>query len=125
RTCKMATGDFAERRMHNGSMEDGPRDALLERARDLLESSRGQDCTTTDAADRTVRLATLLASLCEMNASEREVEQAEVLSRLMLDKRGQIFTTLLTDRAYRSNSKKRAVEQARYLLELLGAPEYV
>lgn len=121
----MATGDFAERRMHNGSMEDGPRDALLERARDLLESSRGQDCTTTDAADRTVRLATLLASLCEMNASEREVEQAEVLSRLMLDKRGQIFTTLLTDRAYRSNSKKRAVEQARYLLELLGAPEYV
>ncbi len=94
-------------------------------ARSLIKSVIGRPFGMAELADLSVELAKVMLSLCERNTTAREREQAEVLGRMMGDRRGQVFTTLLTDRAYRSRSLKRAVEQARYLLEKIGPPEYL
>jgi RHH-type proline utilization regulon transcriptional repressor/proline dehydrogenase/delta 1-pyrroline-5-carboxylate dehydrogenase len=106
--------------MTGGSIEE-----LESDVRAALDGVRGAELAPRELADRAVSLAHLLQRLSELDTTSREREQAEVLWRMMRDQRGQIFTTLLADRAYRSPSKKRTVEQARYLLHRLGPPEYL
>lgn len=101
------------------------RSVLVEKAQTVLSAIRGKELSLDEMCARSLELAPVLQQLCELESGAREREQAQVLARMMRDKRGQVFTTLLTDRAYRSASKKRTVEQARYLLEKVGAPNYV
>ena len=95
------------------------------RAERLLADVAGQALTPVELGERSVELAQSLLGLAERFKTPRDAEQARVLAGMMRDPRGQVFTTLLADRAYRSSSRKRTVEQARYLLERLGAPEYL
>jgi RHH-type proline utilization regulon transcriptional repressor/proline dehydrogenase/delta 1-pyrroline-5-carboxylate dehydrogenase len=48
-----------------------------------------------------------------------------MLARLAEDPRGQVFTTALTDRIFRSRDAKSALEQLVYLSERFGVPEYL
>jgi RHH-type transcriptional regulator, proline utilization regulon repressor / proline dehydrogenase / delta 1-pyrroline-5-carboxylate dehydrogenase len=91
----------------------------------LLTEVRDRVLQTTEVCEYALRLAPLMLELCERHTRPKDREQVTMLSRLMNDKRGQVFTTLLTDRAYRSRSQKRTVEQARYLLRKTGGPSYV
>lgn len=95
------------------------------RVESLLTEIRGGELSISDLMHQAVRLAPLLLGLCETHVRPSDVKQTTFLTRLMSDRPGQIFTTLLTDRAYRSTSKKRIVEQAQYLLRRLGMPDYV
>lgn len=98
---------------------------FVERPRELLRAVSGRELPADELEDRAVELARTLLPLCEALTEPRDREQLEVLGRMMNDERGQVFTTFLTDRVYRSRSKKRVVEQARYLLEWLGPPAYL
>jgi RHH-type proline utilization regulon transcriptional repressor/proline dehydrogenase/delta 1-pyrroline-5-carboxylate dehydrogenase len=99
---------------------------LLSQARALLDRARAADGRETQPHETLAcELAALLLSLGERHQTDRDREQAQVLQRMIDDPRGQVFTTLLTDRAYRSRSSRRTVEQARYLLQKLGAPAYL
>ncbi len=101
------------------------RDSLIAQARSQLAAVQGKALTLEELADHASSLAVTVHALCEQETRPRDREQAEVLARMMNDARGQVFTTLLTDRAYRSQSRKRTVEQARYLLSRVGVPDYV
>jgi len=98
---------------------------LVARAEQLLGQVRSQPLSAVEIAERSVELAEILLGLLEHFKTPRDAEQARVLSGMMRDPRGQVFTTLLADRAYRSSSRKRTVEQVRYLLERLGPPAYL
>lgn len=91
----------------------------------LLTDVRERACSTEELCEYALKLAPLLLRLCEHHTRPKDREQAAVLARMMNDKRGQVFTTLLTDRAYRSRNARRTVEQARHLLAKVGAPTYV
>lgn len=91
----------------------------------LLSEVDGRLLAVSDLSEQALRIAPLLLRMCEVETSLKDKEQATLLSRLMNDRRGQVFTTLLTDRAYRSTSKTRTVEQAQYLIARVGAPTYV
>jgi len=106
-------------------MVDSQTGQLVARAEHLLGQVAGRTLTPVELGERSVELARILLELTEHFETPRDAEQARVLSGMMRDPRGQVFTTLLADRAYRSSSSKRTVEQARYLLERLGAPEYL
>ena len=106
-------------------MRDRQTAELAARAEQLLEQVRGRALAPIELGERSIELARILFSLAEHFKTPRDVEQAQVLAGMMHDPRGQVFTTLLADRAYRSRSRKRTVEQARYLLERLGAPQYL
>jgi RHH-type proline utilization regulon transcriptional repressor/proline dehydrogenase/delta 1-pyrroline-5-carboxylate dehydrogenase len=106
-------------------MANGQTRELVARAEELLGHLPQQTLAAVEIAEYSVELAEILLSLLEHFKTHRDVEQTRVLSAMMRDPRGQVFTTLLADRAYRSSSRKRTVEQARYLLERLGAPEYL
>jgi RHH-type transcriptional regulator, proline utilization regulon repressor / proline dehydrogenase / delta 1-pyrroline-5-carboxylate dehydrogenase len=98
---------------------------LAVQAEQLLAQVAGQTLTPVEVGERSIDLARILLALAEHFKTPRDEEQARVLAGMVRDPRGQVFTTLLADRAYRSNSRKRTVEQARYLLERLGAPAYL
>ncbi len=98
---------------------------LVTRIHAHLEEVRGRRVSVAELSHGASQLAPLLLELCEAHVLPRDAEQVALLSRLMTDQRGQTFTTMLTDRAYRSGSKKRTVEQAQYLLRRVGAPTYL
>jgi len=106
-------------------MADSQTRQLVARAEQLLGQVAGQTLSPAEIGERSIELARIVLGLLECFKTPRDAEQAEVLAGMMRDPRGQVFTTLLADRAYRSRSRKRTVEQARYLLERLGAPEYL
>ena len=106
-------------------MADSQTRQLVARVEQLLAHVAGRTLSPVELAARSVELARVMLELAESFKTPRDREQARVLGGMMRDPRGQVFTTLLADRAYRSRSRKRTVEQARYLLERLGAPEYL
>lgn len=104
---------------------NAPRDPISNQIWQLLADVRGRLPPASEVCERALGVAPLLLEMCERETQSEHRGQAKLLSRLMNDKRGQVFTTLLTDRAYRSQSMSRKVEQVRYLLQELGAPDYV
>ena len=110
---------------HTVGMADSQTGQLVARAQQLLDQVAGHRLTLAEIAQRSVELSRVVLELVEHFKTGRDEEQARVLSGMMRDPRGQVFTTLLADRAYRSSSRKRTVEQARYLLERLGSPAYL
>jgi len=95
------------------------------RARALLAELAG----TRASADTLIPAASELAGLL-LEASERDKTRAERarerrMARLMEDPAGQSFTTLLTDRVYRSRAPERIVDSARDLLRRLAIPSYL
>ena len=106
-------------------MEEAPKPPPEQVLRSILTSVSGRDLSPGELADLGVEVARVLLTLCQQHTTARDREQAQILGRMMQDRRGQVFTTLLTDRAYRSSSLRRAVEQARYLLDRIGPPEYL
>ena len=57
--------------------------------------------------------------------SRQERKRQQVLARLMEDSAGQAFTTLLSDRAFRSASQRRTASMVSFLVEKLGVPTYL
>jgi RHH-type proline utilization regulon transcriptional repressor/proline dehydrogenase/delta 1-pyrroline-5-carboxylate dehydrogenase len=98
---------------------------LRTQIRDVLDTIEGKHLSTTELGEVSLQLAPLVLELSRTEVLPKDQEQIALLSRLMDDPRGQAFTTLLTDRAYRSSSKKRTVEQARYLLQRVGMPTFM
>ena len=58
-----------------------------------------------------------------MTGSEKST-QAE-LARMMHDKQGKAFTTLMTDQCFRSHRAPRVANQLNYLLQKMGLPSYL
>lgn len=106
-------------------MEDDQRPPAARVARSIIESTVGRPAGILELTERSIELARVMLALSDQNSTSRDREQAQVLGRMIKDRKGQAFTTLLTDRVYRSRSLKRAVEQARHLLERIGPPEYL
>jgi RHH-type proline utilization regulon transcriptional repressor/proline dehydrogenase/delta 1-pyrroline-5-carboxylate dehydrogenase len=97
----------------------------ISRAKQLLEGVRGQTLGEPELLERSASLAALLLEAAEHGKRSEERERAQLLARLMHDEAGQAFTTLLTDRVYRSRDPDRVVDAARQLLRGLGIPGYL
>ncbi|MGD8863448.1 MAG: bifunctional proline dehydrogenase/L-glutamate gamma-semialdehyde dehydrogenase, partial [Myxococcales bacterium] len=99
--------------------------AHVSRARALLQEVRGTRPDDDAVIALSVELAALLLEASLAMQTHEERERAELLGALMSDPDGQAFTTLLTDRAYRSHDPARIVDAARQLLRRLGIPDYL
>src|SRR6476661_4371676 len=88
-------------------------------ARDLLLDVRGKRLTEPELMQASVELAGLLLVAAEAHKRPKERERAAILARLMGDIDGQVFTTLLADRVFRSQDPQRVVDAARHLLRRL------
>src|SRR4051812_37555558 len=95
-------------------------------AQSLLDRLRTRGRLTGDElADASLELARLLFAAAQREQREGEREHAAVLARLMDDPDGQVFTTLLADRVFRSADHRRIVDATRQLLRALGVPRYL
>jgi RHH-type proline utilization regulon transcriptional repressor/proline dehydrogenase/delta 1-pyrroline-5-carboxylate dehydrogenase len=91
----------------------------------LIEGARDKPLSTAQLRDGAVVLAERIWTAAEGERSEQDRAHAEILTRMMGDRLGQVFTTALTDRAHRSASARTAVSQAAHLVARLGAPRYL
>jgi RHH-type proline utilization regulon transcriptional repressor/proline dehydrogenase/delta 1-pyrroline-5-carboxylate dehydrogenase len=75
--------------------------------------------------ERAEALAAELLSESRRGARADERKRLALLARLADDPRGQVFTTALTDRIFRSKDPKSALDQLMHLSERLGMPSYL
>ena len=99
--------------------------ATVEQARQLLAALAGTRPDDDASIDAAVRLAGLLLEESERQKNRQDRQREALLGQLMIDDAGQAFTTLLTDRAYRSREPQRIVDVARQLIRRLGIPDYL
>ncbi len=95
-------------------------EAALEHANAILGMARASQEGALPALVPDLAAALLAASNAGTEINERE--RAERMRALLDDPVGQAFVSALTDRAHRSSSGLRLVEQVEQLLDLLGAP---
>src|SRR6187402_2548772 len=98
-----------------------PYELGIGRAREIL----GQARTVTDESALTelsVELARALLDASNAGAEPNERERAERLAELLGDPVGQAFVSALTDRAHRSSTGARLVEEVEGLVAGLGVP---
>lgn len=94
----------------------------LARAETLLESAQGQDLSDHKLSDLSCELAGQLLLLSQSLQTPEESKQNRVLARLMHDRKGQLFSTLLTDRIPRLQRGADIVRQALNVLRKTGVP---
>jgi RHH-type transcriptional regulator, proline utilization regulon repressor / proline dehydrogenase / delta 1-pyrroline-5-carboxylate dehydrogenase len=90
-----------------------------------LAALRGRVLSEEELRRSTVELARKLLRLSIDHTTADERKRTSLLARMMTDLPGQVFTTCLTDRAYRSEDPARVVDTARQLLRTLGVPSYL
>lgn len=99
------------------------------RARELLrrlaERSGGNHVDDHDVTESAIALAGLLVTEANRTRTRAEDVRMAQLARLMHDPAGQVFTTLLTDRAARSQDARRVTSELDHLLRACGAPGYM
>src|SRR5262245_34113256 len=96
------------------------RDDAIARAKQQLDGVRGRSLSDRELHDQSLALARRLLEIAESWKQPEERAREAQLARLMDDDAGQAFTTLLTDRVYRSRNPARVVDAARQLLRALG-----
>ena len=90
-----------------------------------LAALRGRVLSEEELRRSTIELARKLLQLSLEHTTADERKRSSLLARMMTDLPGQVFTTCLTDRAYRSAQSSRVVDTARQLLRTLGVPSYL
>lgn len=102
--------------MDQGTIDDAQ--GLLARA-----AACGSDDTQLSALS--VELAECLFRLSETRITSAERARQARIRGMLADPAGQLFSILLADRVAHDRSGRRSVEQLDYLLERLGAPEFM
>jgi RHH-type proline utilization regulon transcriptional repressor/proline dehydrogenase/delta 1-pyrroline-5-carboxylate dehydrogenase len=90
-----------------------------------LAALRGRILSEEELQRSSIELARKLLLLSVQHTTDDERKRSMLLARMMTDLPGQVFTTCLTDRAYRSQQSARVVDTARQLLRTLGVPKYL
>ena len=90
-----------------------------------LAALHGRVLSEEELRRSTIELARKLLGLSLDHTTADERKRSSLLARMMTDLPGQVFTTCLTDRAYRSREASRVVDTARQLLRTLGVPRYL
>jgi RHH-type proline utilization regulon transcriptional repressor/proline dehydrogenase/delta 1-pyrroline-5-carboxylate dehydrogenase len=93
----------------------------IARAREILGEARALS-DESGLAERSVELARALLEASNAGAEPNERDRAERLAALLSDPVGQAFVSALTDRAHRSSSGARLVEEVEGLVAGLGVP---
>ena len=96
---------------------------LIEATRDRVAKSRAGNLTGAALRDASVELAGNLLSLSKTFNTTAESQRDEELAKLMDDRVGQLFSTLLTDRVPRLTHSRDIVQQAVQVIDRLGPPQ--
>lgn len=97
-----------------------PYEVGIARAGEILAAARG--ASDERLAVLAPELASELLAASNAGAEENERERADRIRALLDDPIGQAFVSALTDRAHRSTSGARLVEEVKTLSDALGAP---
>ena len=92
-------------------------------ARSRLDAVRSRELTAAEINDTAISLAGELLQLTHQLADQQEAERNRKLARLMDDRPGQLFSTLLTDRVPRLKTGRDVVHQAIGVLDQCGVPQ--
>jgi RHH-type proline utilization regulon transcriptional repressor/proline dehydrogenase/delta 1-pyrroline-5-carboxylate dehydrogenase len=100
-------------------------DSPRARIRALLQKVEGKPLTRDGRRELAEQVAAELLLESTQLTERADEARTRMLSRLMLDPKGQVLTTALTDRLYRAKDESRVVDQVAHLLSRLGLPQYM
>lgn len=96
----------------------------LSEATRILEQARTTPLEKSKRIERAILLTTAILNASNLVMTHKEKSFGKILSRMMKDPYGKIFTVDATDQSFRSHSNKRAANQLCYLLDQYGIPEF-
>jgi len=102
-----------------------PGSKYLKEAIDTIAKARGKSLTEVHRESEAIALAALMLREATRTMTFAEKRTQAELHRLMQDKMGKAFTTLMTDQCFRSHRSSRVADQLVYLLGQLGLPKYL
>lgn len=97
----------------------------MEKAKQILESVKGQTLSPNERRDKAIELAGLMLEESRRIQTHRERAQQKMLARMMNDPVGKAFTTSMTDQCFRSNNSRRIADQLTYLIKKFGIPKFL
>jgi RHH-type proline utilization regulon transcriptional repressor/proline dehydrogenase/delta 1-pyrroline-5-carboxylate dehydrogenase len=90
----------------------------------LLQSVKGTSLPAGEIASKALILAEAIFNTAHELQTSHELEQQQMLARMMDDPIGKEFTTAMTDQCFRSDNAARSAEQLAYLLKIYGIPHF-
>lgn len=91
----------------------------------LLKEIEGCSLALDERISQSIRLAAMLQEEANRKESWGEKLYLGELARMMHDPVGKVFTTELTDQAFRSSNSSRVASQINFLIKKYGIPEYL
>jgi len=96
--------------------------AAMQNARHQLESIKGKTLSLEQRETAAVDLAANMLNEANRTITFEEKRIQAELARMMLDPKGKVFTTSMTDQCFRSFRPSRVANQLVYLLNQFGIP---
>lgn len=90
----------------------------------ILEQARVAPLEKPERIKQAILLAAAILNAANLLMTRKEKSFGKILSRMMKDPYGKLFTVDATDQAFRSQSNKRAANQICYLLNQYGIPQF-
>lgn len=98
---------------------------LLEKAREKIASLKTRKASPEELKNQSVELARLILEISRNEETKKEKAGQEELAGMMNDKKGKLFTTLVTDECFRSNKSSRVADQLSFIIRSIGIPNYL
>lgn len=98
---------------------------LIQKAKELIASVHGKKLAPQKRSDLTISLATILLEEANRIQTPQEKSHQAQLACMMDDPMGKVFTTAMTDQAFRSKNPSRIADQLTYLMGKYGIPNYL
>ena len=95
------------------------------KAQETLAKIREKKVSADERSALAVKLASLMLHEAHKTETSKEKKLHARLARLMNDPQGKVFTTALTDQAFRSHSVSKVANQVDFLLGKHGIPRYL
>lgn len=97
----------------------------MQQAAEMIRSVHLRALTIEERREKAIELASLMMSEARRIQTHQERKVQQMLSAMMEDPVGKIFTTAFTDQCFRTKRSSRLLDQLLYLIKRLGVPSFL
>lgn len=99
--------------------------STLQKAQELIQLVKGKPLYNEQRKEKAIELAALILKEANRIQTRKEKKLQHQLARMMDDPIGKVFTTIVTDQCFRSNSPSRIADQLVYTIKKWGVPQFL
>ena len=97
----------------------------IDKSLQLLTEVKGRNFAFAELVDKAIALAGHMTNAMEVETNQLEKQKASLMSKMINDPKGMIFTSILTDRLFRTQSHSQRMSLVDRLINKLGYPDFL